>query len=93
MVSISPGYEQLLVHAPIGFAFVDRECCFVHVNEKLSALHGIPREEHVGRSARELLPGLHELLDAEPKWCDGILGVMQLVVMAHVHQALRRRLR
>jgi uridine kinase len=86
--------EEALVRTLVGL-------CGLHVDVDLDGddstmsltIEGDSTADDMVAAARELLPGLHELLDAEPKWCDGILGVMQLVVMAHVHQALRRRLR
>lgn len=56
-------YEQVLAHAPIGFALFDRELRFQHVNERLAVLHGIAREEHEGRTARELLPGMPRVIE------------------------------
>ncbi len=86
--------EEALVRALVGL-------CGLHVDVDIGGddstvsltIEGDSTADDMVAAARQLLPGLHELLDAEPKWCDGILGVMQLVVMAHVHQALRRRLR
>ena len=50
--------------APIGFALLDHHQRFRAVNDKLAELTGIDREDHVGHTARELLPGLPRLLEA-----------------------------
>ncbi|MFG1360007.1 response regulator [Xanthobacter pseudotagetidis] len=48
--------ESLLSHAPLGFAFFDRDRRFVQVNETLARMGGISRETHLGRTVAELLP-------------------------------------
>jgi len=39
-----------------------------------------------------LVPRMMDFLDVEPQWKDGVLGVMQLVCLTHINQALNRRL-
>jgi hypothetical protein len=41
--------------------------------------------------AKQLIMQSEELLDVEPVWQDGMVGVMQLVVMAQAAQILRER--
>lgn len=48
--------DSLLAHAPVGFAFFDREHRYVRINSFLAAINGLPVEAHLGRSIRELLP-------------------------------------
>jgi len=48
--------------------------------------------EDIALAARELLPQLSELLDIAPEWQNGMLGLMQLIVLTHITQALRARL-
>lgn len=48
--------------------------------------------DDIALAARQLLPELRELLDVQPQWKDGMLGIMQLIVLCHVAQALRKRL-
>jgi PAS domain S-box-containing protein len=52
------GLDTLLGHAPAGFAFFDREFRFVHVNEPMARIGGLPQEAHIGRTISELLPEL-----------------------------------
>lgn len=50
--------ETLESAAPVGFAFVDRDCRIVRINETLAAVNGAPRHEHIGRSVAEMVPDL-----------------------------------
>jgi uridine kinase len=45
----------------------------------------------IAEVARRLVPQSEELIDVEPVWQDGMIGVMQLVVMAQAAQVLRDR--
>lgn len=48
--------ESVLVSAPLGLAFFDREHRFTRVNEDLAALNGIAAADHIGKTIAELLP-------------------------------------
>ena len=48
--------ESLLANAPIGFAFFDREHRFLRMNKALAEINGIPEEESLGKTIRDLLP-------------------------------------
>ncbi|NJN86173.1 MAG: PAS domain-containing protein [Leptolyngbyaceae cyanobacterium SL_7_1] len=48
--------NALLASAPIGIAFFDRDLRYVHINEALANLNGLPREQHLGRTVAEVLP-------------------------------------
>jgi PAS domain S-box-containing protein len=50
--------DALFSQAPVGLAYVDREARYVRINETLAAINGLPVEEHVGRMAAEIVPGL-----------------------------------
>ena len=52
------GLDTVLEHAPVGFAFFDREFRFVHLNEPMGGITGLPVDEHVGRAIEELLPDI-----------------------------------
>src|SRR5262249_34041714 len=41
--------------APVGLAFMDTRFHYVRVNEALAQINGLPIEEHVGRSLRDVL--------------------------------------
>jgi uridine kinase len=55
-------------------------------------LDGDADSDDIALAARELLPQLSELLDIAPDWQGGMTGLMQLIVLSHVTQALRARL-
>ena len=44
--------NTLLVSAPVGIGFWDRDLRFVRVNDALAAINGLTPEEHIGRHAR-----------------------------------------
>lgn len=56
-------------------------------------IEGEASAEDIAFSARELMPDLLEFLDIEPRWENGVTGVMQLLVLSHVHQVLKKRLK
>jgi uridine kinase len=47
--------------------------------------------EDLATTAMQLIPQVEELLDVQPVWQDGMIGIMQLVVMAQAAQILRER--
>jgi PAS domain S-box-containing protein len=48
--------ETLYQTAPIGLAFLDKNLRYVRINDRLAKLNGIPAENHIGRTLREVLP-------------------------------------
>ncbi len=48
--------EALERAAPVGFAFVDRDCRIVRINEKLAEVSGAAPREHIGRTVAEMVP-------------------------------------
>ncbi|MGC3002578.1 SpoIIE family protein phosphatase [Streptomyces sp. G35A] len=53
---------RIVAQSPIGLAVLDSALRYVSVNPALEQMNGVPAEEHLGRTIREVLP----LLDAEP---------------------------
>lgn len=47
--------QMLLASAPVGFALVDPELCFVHVNQALAAISRQSVGDHLGRSLSDIL--------------------------------------
>lgn len=45
-------------NAPLGFAILDRDLRYERINATLAAANGLPVEAHLGKTPRELLPGL-----------------------------------
>ncbi len=54
--------EALFRHAPIGFAFIDREFRHVRINDSLAAINGRSVAEHIGRTVQEMVPELWPVL-------------------------------
>jgi two-component system, cell cycle sensor histidine kinase and response regulator CckA len=55
--------ETLLTHAPVGFAFIDRELRFVRINERLAEINGYSVAAHLGRPIAEIIPKLAPALN------------------------------
>jgi PAS domain S-box-containing protein len=56
--------HTFLVSAPLGLAYLDPELRYVHVNDALAAINGVPVREHVGRTPREVLPELGDTVES-----------------------------
>ncbi|HEX5748394.1 MAG TPA: GAF domain-containing protein [Archangium sp.] len=50
--------------APVGLAFLDTELRYVRINERLAEMNGRSVADHLGRTVREVLPGLASTLEA-----------------------------
>jgi two-component system, chemotaxis family, CheB/CheR fusion protein len=48
--------EAIYDTAPIGLAVLDTQLRFVRINERLAAMNGVPIQDHIGRTAREIVP-------------------------------------
>ncbi len=51
-------FDTLLQQAPVGFAFIDRDFRFSHVNARLAETNGLTVAEHLGRTVHEVVPQL-----------------------------------
>jgi uridine kinase len=54
-------------------------------------IEGETSAEDVALAAQMLCPRALEFLDIRPKWADGVLGLMQLITLSHINQALTKR--
>jgi PAS domain S-box-containing protein len=55
--------DAVFATAPVGLALLDHDGRYVRVNEALAALNGCSVEAHIGRTPKELLPGVGELVE------------------------------
>jgi PAS domain S-box-containing protein len=55
--------DTLVTRAPIGLAFWDANLRYVRINDALAEINGVPPEEHLGRTLREVLPELAPTLE------------------------------
>ncbi len=86
------GYDEL-VRILIGV-------CGLHVDMEVTGadgsvsltIEGETSGEDIALAFARLSPELAELVDLQPQWRDGMLGIMQLIVLTHSAEALRGRL-
>jgi PAS domain S-box-containing protein len=52
--------DTLLRQAPVGFAFIDREFRYSHINERLAETNGLSAADHLGRRIHDVVPHLAE---------------------------------
>jgi PAS domain-containing protein len=51
--------------APIGLAFLSPDCRNLQVNQRLTEICGISVEDHLGRSVRDCVTALAEVVEGE----------------------------
>ena len=50
--------EQIYQHSPVGLCFMDTDYRYVRINEHMAEINGLPVSAHIGRTLREVIPGL-----------------------------------
>jgi PAS domain S-box-containing protein len=55
--------DALHTAAPVGIAFVDREFRYLRVNQAYAEITGVPVEQHLGRTVRDIVPDLWTRLE------------------------------
>lgn len=86
-------HEASLKRVLVGICGLHVDVSFTGDDSEIAlTVEGDTTAEDVALAARELMPGVGEILDIRPRWEDGMKGLMQLIVLSHVNQALRRRL-
>lgn len=50
--------------APVGLCIFDRELRYVRINERLAEINGMPAADHIGRTVREVLPEVADVVEA-----------------------------
>lgn len=96
---------KLVVRARAGFDYSQlvRELigiCGLHVDMTVQGADGsatLTAEgeitgEDIALAVHKMLPHFEEMLDLKPAWSNGTLGLMQLIVLQHTEQSLRKRL-
>nr|MBP7322874.1 PAS domain S-box protein [Deltaproteobacteria bacterium] len=56
--------ETIYDSAPVGLCVFDRGLWYVRINDLLAKMAGIPAAEHIGRTAREIIPALADQIDS-----------------------------
>lgn len=85
-------YEEALIRVLVGV-------CGLHVDMVLGedanrvelVIEGEVTAEDIELAVQQLMPSIQEVLDVNPVWQGGVKGLMQLIVLSHINQALRRR--
>lgn len=52
--------EAIYASAHVGLCVFDRELRFLRINDQMAAINGVPADEHLGRTVREVVPELAE---------------------------------
>ena len=55
--------DHLYRTAPVGLCFMDTQLRFLRVNQRLAAINGKPVSEHIGRTLKDIIPGLTSKLE------------------------------
>jgi uridine kinase len=61
------------------------------VSEVELSIEGETTAGDIQMAAGLICPKIFEFLDLQPQWQNGALGLMQLITLSHIHQALTRR--
>ncbi len=54
-------------------------------------IEGDTSAQDIALAAQMICPRIFEFLDIHPKWQDGVMGLMQLITLSHINQALTKR--
>lgn len=93
IVETKNGFNELSIHRVLVGV------CGLHVdivvgndgNDVKITIEGEVSAADVAMAAEILCPRVLEFLDIPPKWQDGMLGLMQLITLSHISQALTKR--
>jgi PAS domain S-box-containing protein len=55
--------EVIYRTAPVGLCVLDRELCYVRINDWLAEINGHPPEAHIGRTVRQMVPYLADQVE------------------------------
>ena len=84
--------EQSLTRVLVGI-------CGLHVDMVVSndasevelTIEGETSAQDIALAAQMICPRIFEFLDINPQWQDGVMGLMQLICLSHINQALTKR--
>jgi uridine kinase len=93
VVETKNGFNELSIHRVLVGV------CGLHVDivvgndgaDVKMSIEGEVSAADVAMAAEILCPRVLEFLDIPPKWQDGMLGLMQLITLSHISQALTKR--
>jgi len=93
VVNTRNGFNELSIHRVLVGV------CGLHVDigaendgaDIKMSIEGEVSSADIAMAAEMLCPRVLEFLDIPPKWKDGMLGLMQLITLSHISQALTKR--
>ncbi len=93
VVNTRNGFNELTIHRVLVGV------CGLHVDiivgndgaDVKMTIEGEVSSADIAMAAEILCPRVLEFLDIPPKWQDGMLGLMQLITLSHISQALTKR--
>lgn len=93
VVNTRNGFNELTIHRVLVGV------CGLHVDIAVGndgadvemTIEGEVSSADIAMAAEILCPRVLEFLDIPPKWQDGMLGLMQLITLSHISQALTKR--
>lgn len=93
VVNTRNGFNELSLHRVLVGV------CGLHVDVVVSgdgadvqlSIEGEASAEDIAMAAEILCNRVHDFLDVSPQWQEGMLGLMQLITLTHINQALTKR--
>lgn len=84
--------EQELVRALVGVCGLHIDMIYSEDTAEVElTIEGDVSADDVAMAAKMVCPRVLEFLDIYPQWQDGVTGLMQLVTISHINQALTKR--
>lgn len=88
------GLSELLLHRVlVGFCGLHVDMIVSNDGSELSmTVEGEVSSADIAMAAKIICPNIFEFFDINPKWCDGVSGIMQLIAVSHINQILTKNL-
>ena len=84
--------ERILVRTLIGTYGLRVDVLPNPENSELTlTIEGDCSAEDISSAAQTVCPDILEFLDIAPRWCDGMMGIMQLLTLTNINKILRER--
>jgi uridine kinase len=85
--------ERLINRVLVGITGLNIETNEVDsILEVQMTIEGEPSSEDIDIAAKMLCQNTLDFLDVKPIWSNGVLGIMQLLIMCHINHALQKRI-
>lgn len=85
--------EESLIRVLVGVCGLHVDMTMPDENDEVElVIEGETTGDDIALAVRTLFPGMNEFLDTAPRWRDGAEGLMQLIALSHINQALNKRL-